>query len=274
MNRTKAIVVCCLVAFVSAAAQTNVPISLPADPSAAVITLDWHGYWQDRSRKNPNPALTIRADGSIIVTDPADVVPDLQGKLSSAELQELFRFLIQVRDFFAIDGGDILNAIRAEEARTGQRVGVSDAGEPVIRVKTADKEKEVRFYGLGFYAGRYPISLFPSMKALDNLNAIEAKLTRLSEEVKGGGKAGIAAGLAAANAYLAREKPDLPLFTADDYLRTLLSPQGRLMQFVQPARDGSSNSVSVQYRPNREPEFRFSVYGPRPALAGPATPRD
>jgi hypothetical protein len=246
-----------------ATAQANAPIVLPADPSAAIITLDWHGYWQDRARKNPNPALAIRVDGTVIVTDPEGALPDLQGQLSSAELQDLLKFVIQDRDFFAIDGGDILNAIDAEQARTGQRVGVVDASEPVVHVKTVDKEKEVRFYASSFYASRYPVSLFPSMKALDHLNAIEAKLTRIAEEIKGGGKQGIATGLADVNAYVARQKPELQPFTVRDYLRTILSADGRSMQFVHAEANGSSNSVSVRYWSNREPEFRFSVYGSR-----------
>jgi hypothetical protein len=269
-----AVVGFCLIAFLSAMAQTSVPMALSADPSATVITLDWLGYWQSLSRKNPNPALTIRKDGTVVVTDPTGVLGDLQGKLSLAELQDLVKFVVQEKDFFAINAADISSGIAAEETRAGQRVVISDAGVPVIRIKTADNEKEVRFYALAFYARRFPLNRFPSMKALDNLNAIEQKLTRIAEDVKGGGKSGVAAGLADANAYLARERPNLPLFTADDYSRTMISPNGRTMEFVRDVGGGSRNFIAIQYRPGQPPEFRFSVYGPPPALFGPAVVRD
>jgi hypothetical protein len=183
-----AVIGACSIAFLGAATgQSYAPIALPADPAAAVITLDWRGaalFLPPGGQKNPNPPLSIRADGTIIVTDPAGVRGDLQARLSPTELQELLKFVVQEKDFFAIDGAAISSAIRAEEIRAGQGRRIFDAGEHLIRVKTADKEKEIRFYDLGFYAGLYPSDRFPSMKALADLHAIQLKLTRIETEIK------------------------------------------------------------------------------------------
>jgi hypothetical protein len=182
-----AVVGLCLIALLGAVAQTNAPILLPADPAAAVITLDRRGvglFLPPGVHKNPSPPLTVRADGTILVTDPAGVRGDLQAKLSPAELQELLRFVVQEKNFFAINDADILSAIRVEEARVGQGRRIFDAGEPVIRVRTADREKEVRFYGLAFYAGLYPSDRFPALKALADLHAIQLRLTRIENALK------------------------------------------------------------------------------------------
>jgi hypothetical protein len=268
------------VAFVSAftltaLAQTNTPIPLPADPSTVIVTLDWHGYWQDLNRKNPQPDLMIRADGSISVADPRGIWPDIQGRLSAAELQDFLRFIVRDQDFFALDAPDIRRKVELEAARTNSGTTISDAGEPVIRVKTAENDKEIRYYALDFYAMRYPADRFPSLKALGQLHAVQARLQRLTEEVRGGGKDAINRALADANAYLRRERPEAPLFTADNYLRTLLNGDGlsKHFQFTREIAGGASNSVTVQYGPSSQPEFRFTVYQPRSALF-PVTPRN
>jgi len=241
-----------LLAFVvrNAAAQDRTIISLPTDPSIAVITLDWSGGDILGLRKNMNPALTIRANGAMTVTDPKGNVADIESTLSAAQVQDLLRFIITDQDFFSINVNDIQNAIAADQRRTGIGYGVADASDTVVHIQTADREQELRFYALGIFANRYP-----SMKALGQFNTVETKLRRLIEESRAGGKQGIAIALEQANVFLKQQDPLVIPLIAEDYSRTLQFANGRkLMQFQRNAAAGWKLLVTVEYVPGEEPK--------------------
>src|SRR5690242_8910982 len=86
----------------SAAIQQSPTIQLPQDRTAAVITMDLVSSF-GLSRKDNRPALTIRADGAVQVVDSSGVVPAIEAKLSSDELQDLLRFAINEYHFFDFD---------------------------------------------------------------------------------------------------------------------------------------------------------------------------
>jgi len=140
-----------------------------------------------------------------------------------------------------------------------------------MRVKTAAMDKEVRYYEVEYFAERYPADRFPLLKALGQLQALQTRLERLTEEVRGGGKEVINRALIDANEYLRRERPDAPPFKGEDYFGTLLNPDGRSrsFRFIREIAGGSRNAVVVQYRPNEQPEFRFTVYQSSPSPVAP-----
>ena len=166
----------CLTVVLSAAAQEKLSFPLPSDPVAAVITLDWRGGFGP-PRTNMNPALTVRADGTATVIDSQG--RNLETTLSASQLQDLLRFIIIDQDFFSINLVDIRKDIDAEQQRTGRFMRVFDAGDTVVRIKTADRESEVSFNALTMYAMAYP-----AIKPLQQLSAVQTRLSGLIEELR------------------------------------------------------------------------------------------
>jgi hypothetical protein len=163
----------------------------------------------------------------------------------------LLRFVINDQDFFAISVTDIRKGIAADEQRTGLGFGVADAGDTVVRIKTANMESEVSFNALTQYAERYP-----AIKPLQQLFAVQTRLTGLIKELTAGGKQVIAVALDQANAYLKQQYPKPALLGADDYMRTVQSADGRqLVEFVRDQGDGTNMSVAVEYQPGKQPRI-------------------
>src|SRR6186713_2488649 len=161
-----------LIAILNLVAQEKSAISLPADPAAIIITWDWTGVDILGTRKNMNPALTIRANGAVTVTDPKGIVGNIESSLTPAEVQDLLHFIVAEQDFFAIDISEIWRAILTEEQRrVGVRSYIADASDTVVHIKTADREHDLRFNALSFSARKYP-----SIKELRQFLAVETKL--------------------------------------------------------------------------------------------------
>jgi len=243
----------CLTVALSAAAQEKLSFPLPSDPLAPVITLDWRGGFTLPPRKNMNPALTVRANGTVTVIDSQG--GNLETMLSASRLQDLLRFVISDQDFFAISVTKIRKAIAAEERRTRRGMTVFDDPDTVVRIKTADRESEVRFNALGLYARAHP-----AIKPLQQLSAVQTRLSGLIEELTAGGKQATAVALDQANAYLKQLYPQPAVLGADDYARTVQSADGRkLVEFVRDQGDGTSMAVAVEYKPGEQPRINVQT---------------
>jgi hypothetical protein len=98
---------------------------------------------------------------------------------------------------------------------------------------------------------------YPAIKPLQQLSAVQTRLTDLIKELTAGGTQTIAVALDQANAYLKQQYPQLPALGADDYVRTLQSADGRkLVEFVRDQGDGTSMSVAVEYQPGEPPRIQ------------------
>jgi len=184
MNRLLPVAVLCLTVVLDVMAQQTPILPLPADGSAVVIMVDWRGGLLRRPRKNTNPALTVRADGRVtVLVDDQGIAPDLERNIPADKIQELLRFIVIDQKFFANDltSEEIWRAIRAEVGRRGGGSIWADVPDTVIRIKTADAEKEIIFNGVGQAARDYP-----SVAALGRLLAVETRLRRFLEEVRSG----------------------------------------------------------------------------------------
>lgn len=157
-------------------AEKGKEITLPKDPRAAVIVLDWVGGFTP-PRKNKEPYLTIRADGSVFVNDPFGFKPNIETKLTPKELQDLLRFALVENDFFGFDSAKVSAAVKAEQAKKGV-IGpvIADAPTTVIRIHANGKEHEARYYALGSAADSYP-----TVKQLRQLRNIEQRLHALMQ---------------------------------------------------------------------------------------------
>ncbi len=195
--------------LLGASAARGQAVDLPRDPKAVVITLDHQGGGMKRA--DPEPVLAIHADGSVVVGNPFAIGKRVEAKIPVAEVQALLRYIVQEQHFFDFDEAKAKAAIADEVKKKGMGIGVGGASTTVIRVKTAAKEHEAKYYGLAAFAQHYK-----DIKALTQLAAVERRLQRVMYESLAGGPNTIAKLLAVANERLKKDYPDArPLTTAD-----------------------------------------------------------
>jgi hypothetical protein len=187
--------------------QDKVPIELPGDATTAVITFDHIGG--GILRKDKEPQLIIRANGAVVIGDPYGLGKRVETKIPVAQLQALLRFIVQEQHFFDFDEAKVKAAIQEEMKKKGVGIAVGGGSTTVIRIKTAAKEHEARYYALGTFAKQYK-----DIKALAQLEAVEQRLTRVVNESVAGGPEEIAKLLALVNDRLKKEYPDAPPLTA------------------------------------------------------------
>lgn len=77
----------------------NDHIKLPDGKNAVAITLDMFGRCEFGNRKNDEPLMAVRADGSVQVGSPYDYQSRAKGSISVGELKELLSFMIKEQDF-------------------------------------------------------------------------------------------------------------------------------------------------------------------------------
>jgi beta-lactam-binding protein with PASTA domain len=141
---------------------------LPKDPNAVVVTFDYRGGLTP-PRLVDVPYLRIFADGRVAIAEPFTRKPIRWERLSSAELEELVRFAVSEKQFFTLSSAGLAKSIKEAQSRGAPRV--MDAATTVIRIKTAEREHEVRCNGVSIYAKE-----LPQLKELQQLEAIEARL--------------------------------------------------------------------------------------------------
>ena len=204
----------------------------------------------------PGPTLSIQADGTATAIARADGPPrEIHGVLSPDEIQQLLHFAIDEKDFFAIKGEDIQTAIADEQKRIGVGITVSDASNTIIQIQTADHNNEVRFYALDFYAKRYP-----TIKALQQLRAVESRLEHLYLELSAGGNAEVAQSLERANNYMKQQDSAFSPFSADDLFTVQTVNGSKTTQFYRDQKNGKSISVTVVEAPNAPPIIKSQLW--------------
>ncbi len=151
----------------------RIPILLPKDAATVVLILDYHSAWEHNwmPRKTPDPYLAIYADGRLVATKPYDSDKKIENKISVEKLQELLQFCIYENKFFEIDGTKMEYPFKPWEKK------IFDANTTRIRIKTADKEHEIRCYGLEYYA-----KLYPADQQIRQLHNVDRQLHQLWSE--------------------------------------------------------------------------------------------
>jgi RNA polymerase sigma factor (sigma-70 family) len=204
-----------------APAEVKAPdIKLPADPKAAVITLDHQGGRIRRVRDEPR--LLIRADGAIIVGDPFGLGGRCESKMSARELQDLLHFIIKDRDFFNIDSAKIRQAVADEVKKSAGGIKVGDGQTSIFRVEADGRNHEVSYYALDTYA-----SYYKNVKELGRLRDIQARLERIRSVAVAGGSQAIAQDLKLANESLQKEHPKVAPLTLDDLQHVARTREGK-----------------------------------------------
>ena len=204
----------------------------------------------------PGPILSIQADGTATAIARADGPPrEIHGVLSPDEIQQLLHFVIDEKDFFAISAPEIQTAIANEQKRTGRSIDISDAGNTIIHVQITDRNNEVRFYALDFYAKRYP-----TIKPLQQLRAVELKLEHLYLELSAGGKAEVARSLDRANSYMKQQDSAFSPLSEDDLFTVQTVNGSKSTQFYRDQKNGKSISVTIVEAPNVPPIIKSQLW--------------
>jgi len=241
---------------------------LPIDPTTPIITMKYVGGVTELPRQNVYPALTIRSDGSVTITDSLGRSKPIEASISEEEVQELLRFSLIEQEFMQFTGGNALQDIAVQSAQCGRSVRVKDdGGTTVIHIRTADLDHEASFNSLGFFAEAYP-----GIKSLGQLWTIEKRLNRFMEEVKAGGKAIVVTAAEQASAFAKQQKESVT-FQVEDLQRTVMTADGRqMMEFLHKRDDGTSISVNVENKSGAAPSISgkyVSTLPTRPMVACP-----
>jgi len=164
---------------------------LPKDPKAAIIILDYKGGFTP-PRTSDKPAMTIQADGTVLLPARFAGQKSFRGKLTSVELHNLLEFIIFKNQFIKYDK----KAVQAKLAKIGgPRLRIADAATVVIRVDIPRYKKKVTRYALGMGRDR-------QVKELRQLSDIHRRLQQVSSVVRLGGTKAVAKWLKLANAQL------------------------------------------------------------------------
>jgi hypothetical protein len=229
-------------------AQVRTPIELPADPSTAVIVFEDRGSMGWSFRRNYNPVLTVRADGSVTAVDPLGDANGFQGKLSPSELQDLLRFAIEEQGFFSFTPSGVFEPVPPEAECILS--GNSHYKSTYIRIQTRDRQHEA-LADQG--RGGIPIEQF---------EILEKRLRRLAEVVKSGAKDRIPEALGRANEFLMRTHRELRPLTIEEFFKASRNSSGtRDFVFRHEERDGSWFQVVVPESPARQvqPVFQNGI---------------
>jgi hypothetical protein len=193
--------------------------------------------------------VTIRAGGrlTVEVPDPDPEGPGgqvLEGELPAPKLLELFRFALHDQEFFDFDPVEVKAALRRAKAptplqaryqRDGKLGSPADAPTTRLRIRTADRDHEVRWDELG--NARY---LFPEVKRLQQLAAVDGQLQHLLAVQRAGGPERVEEVVSQMQDLvrpLYQRYPDVPRLTAGDLVSVtpLADGSGARLSFAPPS---------------------------------------
>lgn len=184
---------------------------LPNDPQAVVIELNYAGGFTP-PRKNNDPTMTIRTNGTVTLGAPWGQRKRIETKIEQAELQELLRYLLDEQKLAGFDGNAVRAAVKAEQQKQGGLAfAVADAPTLELKIHADGKQTAASYYALSMDVGRYP-----AVKELAQLEAARKRLERLRNEIYAGGKKGVAKHLELANKQLKADHPQVPALVDGD----------------------------------------------------------
>lgn len=264
MIRSSLFIACCFslacaTIFVQAADKKQKRHTLPKDPKAAVIVLEYQGGFTP-PRTNNEPALTIQADGTVILGAPFGQRKRIEAKIDQNELQELLRYLLDDQQMAKFDSAKVKDAVRAEQQKKGGlAIAIADASTPYLLVNADGKEYEAKYYALGMMASQYP-----AVKELARFEAARKRLEQFRSKVAIGGPKVVTKYLAMANEQLKADHPQVPALN-DEHLQSAGEfVNGRVyVSFNRQEKlddgDVRYTSVSINVPANDKPQVRANV---------------
>lgn len=217
-------------------------IPLPKDPKAVVIEFSFR-RGSTPPRKSNLPNLTVTVGGVVTANDPlTDTTASFQ--LPQKELQGLMHLIVVQKRFLDISEETIAKDMLDEQKRRGLIIGpMADPVTTVIKVRTADKEHEVKVSALDTHA-----DIYEKIESLQNLVAIEKTLIQLLSTALAGGPTAIDASLKVANDAIKETFPALKSLVADDLRFARIQPGGvvslNFYRWTEPEKDMLEVSLS------------------------------
>lgn len=236
---------------------------LPKDPKAAVIVLDYKGGFTP-PRVSDKPAMTIHADGSILLPARFQGQKEYTGKLSPDELQELLHFIVGKNDFFGYDAKAV--AAKIAKAEAGKpRIMIADAASTHIEVTVNGKTHKADRYALGMRAGAADV---PEVGRLQN---IQQRLQREMSTIQFGGKERVLEYLKLANAELKAKHPDVAPLAVEHFSSGVEHATGdRFVTYSRqnPSDDGKPENmgvtmVTINHKQGEMPKITVTQRGPK-----------
>lgn len=238
------------VAFIGQTVVASEPSLLPTDTASPVVEM-----WYLNGQTPSHAEVIILADGRMQIMSPEG---PQRSKLTTGEVEELLKNLWNVDGLSTVQPNLIQHEIHQASSKTGLSSHIKDAGETVLRIRTAKGVRELRCPAVGVLAVRYPeIQCVQAMAAaqrrLENIRAVAT--------VGGSDEADHIASLAA-RAVQDEYGVDIPVSSADLSMVRALPDGSRFCQFVIALDGHDSNSlqmISLVEMPGHHP--RVSMIG-------------
>lgn len=159
----------CSLLMVSGMAFAEQPVVLPEDPATPVIEL-----WYIDHGKVDTPEVTVYASGRVQVRLGEGT---LWGEIGRDQLGVLVNSLLQQDQLSRLKTEEIEQAIATESLRTGLSAQINNAGDTIIRVRTASQMYRVDGHAVGLLNARFPNvielqHLYSAQRRLENIKAV------------------------------------------------------------------------------------------------------
>jgi len=159
----------CCVLFLARSGQSQERISLPADPSVAVVEL-----WYVDQLPLREPEVAVFAGGRVRVNVGEGA---LWGELHPEQVLSLVADLLQRDGCQALSTEGIQAELEAESQRTGLSCQIDKAGDTIIRIRTNGQTYRIDGHAVGLLATRFPKcpslqKLYQAQCRLENVRAI------------------------------------------------------------------------------------------------------
>jgi len=136
----------------------------------------------DRGEQDPQPAVTIYADGTVVVPDGSSDGISLQGRISPPRLNKLLHEAVRTQRLLECDARELEQALIRESGRTGLAWQVAGAATTVIRVRWEGRDHEVRCPAAALLESR-----FPGIDELRRIGEVQRRLQNVKCIVQAGG---------------------------------------------------------------------------------------
>lgn len=238
------------VTFTGQNAVASEPTSVPAATATPVVEM-----WYINGRTPSHAEVIILSDGRMQIMSPEG---PQRSTLPVAEVKELLKNLLDVDGLSAVHTNLLQQQIQQASAKTGLSSHIKDAGETVLRIRTATGVRELRCPAVGILAVRYPdvqciLAMAAAQRRLENIRAVAT--------VGGNDEANHIANLAA-RAVQDEYGVDVPVSSADLSMVRALPDGSRFCQFViamNGDNPGSLQMISLVETPGHHP--RVSMIG-------------
>ncbi len=214
----------------------------PADPNVPVITFDVTGGFRVPTPPGfqRQPTLQVFADGRIVCGTQSPERQSHEGRLTTAQLQELMEWLVREEKFLELSTEQVTKEL------TGYQSLMADGPTTTIKVQLAQQSQEHAVYTL-----KQTARDLPDASGLQALARIETRLRSVKQLGDIGNQQVLDSALALANKHLEQELPDANPWTAAQLRTIQRSPKGGLVLTFSRAKSSSGDGYNLMLKLTR-----------------------